>query len=297
MSTPDAAPLQARGAAVGYGGEPIVRGLDLSVEPGRITALVGPNGCGKSTVLRALARLLPATEGTILLDGADIAALPTREVARRLGILPQEPVAPHGITVSELIWRGRHPHRRIGQRPTHADEVAIAEALVRTGTATLAHRPVESLSGGQRQRVWIAMALAQQTGVLLLDEPTSYLDVAHQLEVLDLLVDLRDAGTTVLMVLHDLGQAARYADTIVAMRDGRVVTSGPVREVVTTELLLDVFGVAARIIEDRPAPRRRRGATRRPGGRRRRRPARLRGSGCARRGPRLGIAGARHRPR
>lgn len=243
-------PLEARGADIGYGGEPIVRDLDLIVEAGRITALVGPNGCGKSTVLRALARLLPAARGTILLDGADIASMSSREVARRLGILPQEPVAPAGITVAELVWRGRHPHRRIGQRPTRADEIAIAEALVRTGTAALAERPVESLSGGQRQRVWIAMALAQQTGILLLDEPTSYLDVAHQLEVLDLLTDLRDAGTTVLMVLHDLGQAARYADTVVAMREGRVVTSGPVREVVTAELLRDVFGVTARVIED-----------------------------------------------
>lgn len=216
---------------------------------GEITALIGPNACGKSTLLGTLSRLVPVQGGAVLLNGVDIHSLPTREVARRLGILPQSPVAPEGITVAELVTRGRHPHRRFGAR-TPDDDVIVARSMVRTGVADLASRPVDTLSGGQRQRVWIAMALAQQTPLLLLDEPTSALDVAHQIEVLDLLVDLNAEGTTVVVVLHDLAHAARYASTIVAMKEGAVVAVGPPREVITAELVADVFGVRARVLPD-----------------------------------------------
>lgn len=244
-----AAGLVAQRLTAGYGDHVVLDGLDLAVAEGKITALIGPNGCGKSTLLSTLARLLPATGGSVLLDGADIHSLPTREVARRLGVLPQAPVAPEGITVAELVRRGRHPHRRFGARTADDDRV-VAGALLRTGVADLAARAVDTLSGGQRQRAWIALALAQETPLLLLDEPTSYLDIAHQVEVLDLLVDLNTAGTTIVVVMHDLNQAVRYADTIVAMKDGQIVAAGPPADVVTAELVADVFGVRARVIHD-----------------------------------------------
>ncbi|WP_082494777.1 ABC transporter ATP-binding protein [Cellulomonas sp. Leaf334] len=243
--------LQASRISVGYDRRLVVDGLDLDLPMGEITALIGPNACGKSTLLGALGRVLPVRGGVVLLDGADIHRLPTREVARRLGVLPQSPVAPEGITVAELVSRGRHPHQGLLARRTAHDDEVVATAMLRTGVADLAARPVDELSGGQRQRVWIAMALAQETSLLLLDEPTSYLDIAHQIEVLDLLVDLnRDQGTTVVMVLHDLNHAARYASTVVAVKDGAVVASGPPREVVTAEVVEHVFGVTARVIPD-----------------------------------------------
>jgi iron complex transport system ATP-binding protein len=224
---------------------------DLAVAPGRVTAIVGPNGCGKSTLLRALARLLPPRSGRVVLDGADLHRRPSKEVARMLGLLPQGPVAPEGITVSDLVGRGRHPHQGAFARFGAADYAAVAEALTATGTLDLADRSVDELSGGQRQRVWIAMALAQQTDILLLDEPTTFLDVAHQVEVLDLLTDLNRArGTTVVMVLHDLNLAARYADELVAVRDGRVVACGEPDRIVTAELVREVFGLACRVIDD-----------------------------------------------
>ncbi|MGH3689978.1 MAG: ABC transporter ATP-binding protein [Microbacterium sp.] len=241
--------LVARDLRAGYAARTIIDGLDLAVPVGEITALIGPNACGKSTLLGTLSRLVPVQGGSVLLNGVDIHSLPTREVARRLGILPQSPVAPEGITVAELVTRGRHPHRRFGAR-TPDDDAIVARSMVRTGVADLASRPVDTLSGGQRQRVWIAMALAQQTPLLLLDEPTSALDVAHQIEVLDLLVDLNAEGTTVVVVLHDLAHAARYASTIVAMKEGAVVAVGPPGEVITAELVADVFGVRARVLPD-----------------------------------------------
>lgn len=241
--------LVAQDLTAGYGDNIILKGLDLMVPPGRITALIGPNGCGKSTLLGAMARLLPAREGAVLLDGSGIHTLPTKEVARRLGLLPQAPVAPEGITVAELVRRGRHPYRRFGARTTDDDRI-VAEALVRTHVDEFAARPVDSLSGGQRQRAWIAMALAQQTPLLLLDEPTSYLDIAHQVEILDLLVDLNSSGTTIVAVLHDLNQAARYAETIVAVKDGAIVSSGAPADVITDEFVQEVFGVRARVIPD-----------------------------------------------
>jgi iron complex transport system ATP-binding protein len=243
--------LSAEGLRLAYEGRTVVDRLDVAVPAGRVTAVVGPNACGKSTLLRALGRLLPPRAGTVHLDGHDIATVPTKALATRLGLLPQGPQAPDGITVAELVARGRHPHRR-WYRPWSADdEEAVAAALTATGTTDLAHRPVDELSGGQRQRVWIALTLAQGTDVLLLDEPTTYLDVAHQLDVLDLLVELnRDEGRTVVLVLHDLNQALRYADHLVALRAGAVVAQGPPATVVTEALVAEVFGVTARVIPD-----------------------------------------------
>ncbi|MEU8238382.1 ABC transporter ATP-binding protein [Actinoplanes missouriensis] len=242
--------LRATGLGLAYDGRAVVTGLDLRIAPGRITAVVGPNACGKSTLLRGLARLMRPESGTVLLGGADIHRLPTREVATRIGVLPQQPVAPDGITVADLVARGRQPHQRWLRQWTSADERAVTAALAATGITALADRPVDELSGGQRQRVWIALVLAQDTDLLLLDEPTTFLDLAHQLEVLDLLSDLNAAGRTVVAVLHDLNMACRYAHEIVAMRDGAVVAQGPPAEIVDAGLVETVFGVRARVITD-----------------------------------------------
>jgi iron complex transport system ATP-binding protein len=243
--------LAAKAVTLSYGDRPVVESLDVAVPPGRVTVIVGANACGKSTLLRALARLLRPDAGQVVLDGRDLHRLPTREVARVLGLLPQAPSAPEGIVVADLVARGRHPHQRMLGRWSAADDLAVAEALAATATAGVADRAVDELSGGQRQRVWIAMALAQQTDVLLLDEPTTYLDVNHQVEVLDLLADLnRTRGTTVVMVLHDLNLAARYADHVVALKDGRIVAEGAPSDVVTEELVEDVFGLTCRVVPD-----------------------------------------------
>ena len=244
--------LHARDLVLGYGSaEPVVRGLDLQVLEGAITAVIGPNGCGKSTLLRALGRLLAPRSGAVLLDGQQIDRLPTREVARRLGVLPQSPTAPDGLTVGDLVARGRAPHQSWWQQWSREDEQAVAEALRWTGMLEHADRPVDVLSGGQRQRAWISMALAQGTDVLLLDEPTTYLDLAHALEVLDLVDRLHDErGRTVVMVLHDLNLAARYADELVVMQAGTVVAQGHPSEVLSEALLLEVFGLVARLVPD-----------------------------------------------
>lgn len=243
--------LRAAGVTLAYGDRVVVRDLDLPVAPREVTAVVGANGSGKSTVLRALARLLAPARGQVLLDGRDLHRRPTREVARTLGLLPQSAVAPEGIVVADLVARGRHPHQRRFAPWSAADAAAVADALDVTGTADLADRAVDELSGGQRQRVWLAMVLAQQTDVLLLDEPTTFLDVAHQIEVLDLLVDLnRGRGTTVLMVLHDLNLAARYADRLVAVRGGHVHAAGPPDDVLSATLVRDVFGLDAHVVPD-----------------------------------------------
>ncbi|KOU42015.1 ABC transporter ATP-binding protein [Streptomyces sp. NPDC060334] len=245
--------LAARSITTGYDRTPVIENLSLDIEPGKITVLVGPNACGKSTLLKSMARLLPVAAGSVLLDGNDIHALPTREVARRLGILPQSPIAPESITVGDLVWRGRHPHHRFGQRRTAADDEVIARSLTATGTAELISRPVDQLSGGQRQRVWIALALAQETPTLLLDEPTTYLDIAHQIEVMDLLADLNEqSDKTIVLVSHDLNQAALYASTIVAMRDGRIVCQGAPEEVLTERTVAEVFGLDCLVV---PHPR------------------------------------------
>ena len=243
--------LAARDLTLSYEGRVVVDRLDLDIPPGRVTAIVGPNACGKSTLLRGLSRLLAPASGSVLLDGADIHALPTKTVATRLGLLPQTPTAPDGITVADLVGRGRYPHQGWFRRWTTEDDTAVAEAMASTGVTELADRAIDELSGGQRQRVWIAMALAQQTGILLLDEPTTFLDISHQIDVLDLLLDLNAVrGATVVMVLHDLNLAARYADHLIAMRAGEIVAAGDPREVVTAELVQEVFGVESVVVPD-----------------------------------------------
>ena len=234
-----------------YGDRTIVDRLDLAVPSGRITAIVGANGCGKSTLLRALARLLPPRTGRVLLDGKDLHSRPSKEVARTLGLLPQSPIAPEGIAVADLVGRGRHPHQKLLSRWSERDYRVVAQSLAATGMTEFADRSVDELSGGQRQRVWIAMALAQETDILLLDEPTTFLDVAHQVEVLDLLTDLnRDRGTTIVMVLHDMNLAARYADHLFALRSGRVVASGAPNDVMTSDLIREVFDLDALVVPD-----------------------------------------------
>lgn len=243
--------LTASDLSAGYGDRAVLNGLDLTVPPGRITAIVGANACGKSTLLRSLSRLLSPRRGQVLLDGKSIHRTPPRRLAQVLGLLPQSPVAPEGITVADLVSRGRHPHHGMLSRWSRKDDEAVAAALEATRTTALAERPVDELSGGQRQRVWIAMALAQQTDLLLLDEPTTFLDISHQVEVLDLLTDLnRSRGTTIVMVLHDLNLAARYADFLVAMADGRLHVSGTPETVLTEANIRHVFGLDSRIITD-----------------------------------------------
>ncbi len=243
--------LVAENVDAGYGDLAILRDLSFAIPPAKITAIVGANACGKSTLLRCLSRLLRPAAGQVLLDGKSIHRMPPREVARRLGLLPQSPLAPDGITVADLVSRGRHPHQGFLARWTRDDDAAVAAALEATATVELAEREVDELSGGQRQRVWIAMALAQRTDILLLDEPTTFLDISHQVEVLDLLTDLnRDRGTTIVMVLHDLNLAARYADVLVAMVGGRIHASGTPETVLTEAMVRDVFGLDSWIIPD-----------------------------------------------
>jgi len=243
--------LQAADLQLGYGDTVIVDGLDLEILDGTVTAVIGPNGCGKSTLLRALGRLLPASRGRVLLDGKQIDSMSTREVAKILGILPQAPSAPEGLTVGDLVARGRHPHQAWYRQWSSDDEGAVATALAWTGMSDYAERTVDSLSGGQRQRVWISMALAQGTDLILLDEPTTFLDLAHQIDVLDLVEQLHtDGGRTVVMVLHDLNLAARYAQRLVAMRDGAIVAEGTPHDVLTTKTLREVFELDAEVIAD-----------------------------------------------
>ena len=243
--------LAARALRLAYDGAPVVHDLDLVVPDGAITAIVGANACGKSTLLRGLARIMRPRGGAVTLDGRDIHRLPTREVARIVGLLPQNPTAPEGIRVADLVARGRHPHRAALRRWSPADDEVVAGAREAAATAAPAHPPLDAPPGGQRRRAWIAMALAQDPDVLLLDEPTSFLDVAHQVDVLDLLADLnRSRGTTVVMVLHDLNLAARYSDHMVAMAAGRIVTRGTPAEVVTPQTIRDAFGLEARVVPD-----------------------------------------------
>jgi len=243
--------LAAEHVRLAYDDRVVVRDLDLQLTEGSFTAIVGPNGCGKSTLLRALGRLMRPVSGQVLLDGRTIARTPTREVAKVLGLLPQSPIAPEGLTVGDLVARGRHPHQSWLRQWSRDDEAVVAEALAWTDMTELAERPVDELSGGQRQRAWISMALAQGTDLLLLDEPTTYLDLSHQIDVLELVGRLHaERGRTVVVVLHDLNLAARYAERLVAMKDGELVASGTPGEVLTEQLLADVFDLEARILPD-----------------------------------------------
>jgi ABC-type cobalamin/Fe3+-siderophores transport system ATPase subunit len=243
--------LAGTGLRVGYDKRTILHELDISIPDDSFTVIVGPNACGKSTLLRALARVLKPTGGSVVLDGRDIASYPSKEVARRIGLLPQKSTAPDGITVIDLVSRGRYPHQSLLRQWSEADERAVANALDATNVTELATRAVDELSGGQQQRVWVAMALAQETSILLLDEPTTFLDISHQVELLDLFARLnRESGHSMVAVLHDLNQAARYATHLIAMKDGRVVAEGRPSEIVTAELVNRVFGLRCRIIDD-----------------------------------------------
>lgn len=242
--------LTGAGLVVGYGDRVVIEGVDVSIPEGSFTVIVGPNACGKSTLLKALARLIPVSSGQVTLDGKAIHELPSKELARRLGLLPQSSLAPDGITVQDLVSRGRFPHQSLLSRWSREDERVVAEAMAATGVTDLRGRLLDELSGGQRQRVWVSMVLAQETPMLLLDEPTTFLDIAHQVELLDLIERLRGEGKTVVAVLHEINLAARYASHLIAMRDGRIVAEGSPSEVVTEELVGRVFDLPCRVILD-----------------------------------------------
>jgi iron complex transport system ATP-binding protein len=243
--------LHASDLTLAYDRNTVVANLDVAIPDASFTVIVGANGSGKSTLLRGLARLLRPKSGSVYLDGQQIRSLPAKQVARQLGLLPQGPVAPDGITVGDLVARGRHPHQSLLRQWSNADELAVADAMAATNITDLADDYVDELSGGQRQRVWLAMALAQQTSLLLLDEPTTFLDIAHQIDVLDLCAELnRSRGHTLVAVLHDLNHACRYATHLIAMRDGQIVAEGDPGRIVTAELVEDVFGLTCRVIPD-----------------------------------------------
>lgn len=246
----DSPQLRTESATIGYDKRVISRELSVSIPDESFTVIVGPNACGKSTLLRGLSRLLKPSTGRVILDGADITSYKAKEVARRLGLLPQTSIAPDGITVADLVARGRHPHQKLIRQWTEADERAVFEAMDATAVTDLSGRLVDELSGGQRQRVWVAMALAQQTDILLLDEPTTFLDITHQIELLELFTDLNKAGRTLAAVLHDLNHAARYGTHLIAMKEGDVVAEGPPKQIVTAELVQEVFRLACVVTPD-----------------------------------------------
>ncbi|MCG7310589.1 ABC transporter ATP-binding protein [Brachybacterium sp. ACRRE] len=246
-----AAPLRAVDVTLGYGDHTVSSGLDVGIPEGSFTVIIGPNACGKSTLLRSLSRLLHPTSGSVVLDGKDIHDFSSKQVARRLGLLPQSSVSPPGITVRDLVARGRYPHRGLLSQWSSADDEAVQRALAATGTTDLAHRLVDELSGGQRQRVWISLVLAQETPLLLLDEPTTFLDITHQLEVLNLCRELHATGEyTLAAVLHDLNLAFRFATHLIVMKDGEVVAQGAPQDVVTAELIEEVYGIGNLCVED-----------------------------------------------
>ncbi|WP_307248748.1 ABC transporter ATP-binding protein [Catenuloplanes indicus] len=242
--------LRAEGLTLAYDARTVATGLSVEIPDNSFTVIVGPNACGKSTLLRALSRMLKPRAGSVLLDGKGIGSYPAKEVARRLGLLPQTSIAPDGITVADLVGRGRFPHQRLLRQWSREDERVVAEAMAATGVSELSGRVVDELSGGQRQRVWLAMALAQQTDILLLDEPTTFLDITHQIEVLDLCADLQETGRTLVAVLHDLNQACRYATHLIAMRDGAIVAQGAPADIITADLVHTVFDLQCRVVPD-----------------------------------------------
>ncbi|WP_168120889.1 ABC transporter ATP-binding protein [Paenibacillus sp. HB172176] len=243
--------FQAEETVAGYDHKTIVHGVSLTLPSNRISVIIGANACGKSTLLNTLARLIKPTSGQITLDGKQISQIPPKQLARVLGLLPQSPIVPEGISVADLVGRGRFPHQSLIGGWSKKDYEAVAEAMEIMKITELANQHIDELSGGQRQRVWIAMALAQQTDILFLDEPTTFLDITYQVEILDLLTDLnRKHGTTIVMVLHDINLSARYADYIFALRAGRLVAEGKPSEVITSSLIKDVFGMDCAVIDD-----------------------------------------------
>lgn len=242
--------LSTQSLGMSYGTRQVIDGLDISLPSGQVTAIVGPNGCGKSTLLAGLARLHKPDSGAVLLNGDDIQRLPTRQLATQLALLPQEAVAPEGLTVTELIRFGRQPHQGWLRQWSAEDQRVVQHALAAAGLEQLANRPIDALSGGQRQRAWIAMTIAQQTPLLLLDEPTSALDLGHQIEVFELVKHLAHHGRTVVMVLHDLASACRYADHLIAMREGQIVAEGPPATVVTPDLVRTLYQVECTLLTD-----------------------------------------------
>jgi ABC-type cobalamin/Fe3+-siderophores transport system ATPase subunit len=250
MTTAPEFRLGADAVTVGYDRRIISRDLSVQIPDGSFTVIVGPNACGKSTLLRSLSRLITPTAGQVVLDGRSIASFKSKEVAQVLGLLPQTALAPDGITVADLVARGRHPHQGQMRRWSVGDEDAVLAAMAATGITELSGRLVDELSGGQRQRVWVAMVLAQQTPLLLLDEPTTFLDIAHQIDLMELFTDLNEQGSTLVAVLHDLNQAARYGTHLIAMKDGRIVAEGAPAEIVTAELVEEVFGLSCLVVPD-----------------------------------------------
>ena len=242
--------LGAERITIGYDRRVISRDLSIEIPDGSFTVIVGPNACGKSTLLRALSRLLAPTTGQVVLDGLPIATYRAKEIARTLGLLPQASLSPDGITVADLVARGRHPHQGFLRQWSAIDEQAVLDAMDATGVTALSGRLVDELSGGQRQRVWVAMVLAQQTPLILLDEPTTFLDIAHQIELMELFTDLNEQGSTLVAVLHDLNQAARYATHLIAMKDGAIVAQGEPATIVTAELVEEVFGLRCVVVPD-----------------------------------------------
>jgi iron complex transport system ATP-binding protein len=243
--------LVGKGLTLTYDAVVVAENLDVLIPRGELTMIIGPNGCGKSTLLKALARMLRPSRGSVLLDGADIHSEPTKAVARRLGLLPQSPVAPEGITVADLVSRGRYPYQQLLRQWSRDDEIIVNEAMAATDVLEYSQRSVDELSGGERQRVWLAMVLAQQTNTLLLDEPTTYLDLSHQLDVLELCAHIKETrAMTVVVVIHELNLAIRYADHLIVMKDGRIQAVGTPAEVVTEELIEDTFSLPCRIVDD-----------------------------------------------
>ncbi|HLS16272.1 MAG TPA: ABC transporter ATP-binding protein [Paenalcaligenes sp.] len=249
-NSPQSIHLQAEGLSLGYGERLVIEALDVDFPAQKVTAIIGPNGCGKSTLLAGISRVLKPVSGQVTINGQCVHSLPTREVARLLALLPQEAHAPHGLTVQELVRFGRQPHQGLWKRWSSEDEQIVQKAIQLAALQDLAHQPLDSMSGGQRQRAWIAMTIAQSTPLLLLDEPTSALDMGHQIEVFELIRQLAYQGKTVIMVVHDLVSACRFADHIVAMKQGQVYATGAPEQIITSQLIEDLYGVHCQVIRD-----------------------------------------------